>query len=283
LSEYRDYENGVADVLAFLTGGVATVDRNIRVLGHRSGRQRQIDVAVRGRIFGLTNGLFVVDCKRWTSRIDVKDVESFISFLDDVGADVGLLVTTQGFTDGGRRRARQERGIQLEVMTLEELRSWCPKGTISTTYRLPLVRRADAEKALRNAGFRVIPDSGYQAADDQVVLQVMRHYGVSNPSANVQWEHSAHAEVAFAKIGVEVTHVAHGVTMGGGTPAHRWLEVAVGGTPVGLKVLVANQADIERQLDHLAAMATFDGIPREAFSVITQEDWPVQDFFSSLI
>lgn len=36
MSEYRDYENGVADVLAFLAGDSATVERDARLPGRRS-------------------------------------------------------------------------------------------------------------------------------------------------------------------------------------------------------------------------------------------------------
>jgi hypothetical protein len=87
VSESRDYEDGVADVLAFLADGSATVDRDVRLQGLRSGGRRQIDVVVRGRIFGMTNATMIVDYERWATPLDVKDVESFIG-------------------DGGRRRCR---------------------------------------------------------------------------------------------------------------------------------------------------------------------------------
>lgn len=132
-------------------------------------------------------------------------------------------------------------------------------------------------------GSELFPTQGYEVPHDQVVLQVMRHYGMSNPSAEDQRAHSARAEVTLAKIGVVVTHVAHGVTMAGGTPAHRWLEVAVDGAPIGHKILVTNQADVERELDRLATITPLHGMPRGALSVIAPEDWPVQDFFGSFI
>ena len=153
-SEYRDYENGVADVLAFLAGDSAAVERNVRLPGRRSGRGRQIDVLVRGRIFGMTDATLIVDCKRRRSPVDVKAVEAFIGMVEDVGADVGMLMTTAGSTRTARERARAERGLHIKLMTLEELMAWRPPGTVTTTYRLPIDRRADAAKALRNVGFR---------------------------------------------------------------------------------------------------------------------------------
>jgi hypothetical protein len=73
MTTYRDYENGVADVLAFLVGDAASVERNVRLPGRRSSRSRQIDIVVKGSFFGLTDGLMIVDCKRrarqpWRSR-----------------------------------------------------------------------------------------------------------------------------------------------------------------------------------------------------------------------
>ena len=65
VSEYRDYENGVADVLAYLAGESATVRRNVRLPSRSAGRPRQIDVLVTGRIFGMADATLVVDCKRW--------------------------------------------------------------------------------------------------------------------------------------------------------------------------------------------------------------------------
>ena len=46
MSEPRDYENGVADVLAYLLPG-ASVSRNVRLPGQLSETQRQVDVLIR--------------------------------------------------------------------------------------------------------------------------------------------------------------------------------------------------------------------------------------------
>jgi hypothetical protein len=252
VSEYRDYENGVADVLAFLAGGSATVDRNVRLPTLSGGRRRQIDVLVRGQIFGMANATLVVDCKRRAAPIDVKDVDSFIGLVEDVGAEVGMMVTTAGSTEGARDRARAIRGLRLEVMSLEELMRWSPVGTVTTTYRIPADRRADAERVLRNAGFRVAPDARSPAAVGEVTVNVIRHYGTKTPAGAVQQGHMTTAEAALRKIGVEPVHVAHGIVAGGGTPAHRWLMVAVNGVPSGLKVLASTEEEAEEELDRIA-------------------------------
>ncbi|HEV3047794.1 MAG TPA: hypothetical protein VGY13_10590 [Solirubrobacteraceae bacterium] len=63
MSDFRQYEDGVADILSFLVGDSATVERNVRVASKRGGRKRQVDVLVRGRVFGLDDTTLAVDCK----------------------------------------------------------------------------------------------------------------------------------------------------------------------------------------------------------------------------
>jgi Restriction endonuclease len=281
MSEYRDYENGVADVLAYLAGESATVRRNVQLRGRSGGRPRQIDVLVTGRIFGMANATLVVDCKRWGTPIDVNDVESFIGLVNDVGAEVGMMVTTRGSTEGARNRASTERGVRLEVMSLEELKAWSPRGTVTTSYRLPADRQADVEKVLRNAGFRVAPNTSLPGAEGEVLLDVIRHYGTTNPSGEVQERHMAEIAAGLRILGVEPVQAAHGIVIGGGTPAHRWLALAVNGVPIGLKVLAATKEEAEQQLDQLVGLGAIGGIPRQALSVITADGWPVALLFGS--
>jgi len=71
-----EYENAVADVLAFLAGDSATVERNVKLYGRRSKTDRQIDVVVRQRSFGAETVL-IVDAKRWDKPLDVADCRDF--------------------------------------------------------------------------------------------------------------------------------------------------------------------------------------------------------------
>jgi hypothetical protein len=282
-NDFREYENGVADVLAFLAGDGATVERNVQIRGRRSGRLRQVDVLVRVRIFAISEEALVVDCKRRARPIDVKDVESFIGFLDDVGAAIGLLVTTLGASAAARHRASQERGVQLDVLSLDELRVWSPPGTVTTTFRLPVDAQSEAERAFRERGFRVRPDSAYPPKKGEVVVAVFRHYGTLHPSADVQREQMDRTRAVLTETGIaEPVLVSHGITIGGGTPATRWLEVAADGIPTGLKICAANEAEAEKQLDRVAD-CLLAGVPgaRSAISVIKPDDWPVRGTFGS--
>jgi hypothetical protein len=46
--------------------------------------------------------------------------------LDDIGADLGLLITTSGFSRAAQRRAARARGVQLDVITFADLAAWRP-------------------------------------------------------------------------------------------------------------------------------------------------------------
>ncbi|MFL5960068.1 MAG: restriction endonuclease [Gaiellaceae bacterium] len=123
-----DYENGVADLLAQKFEGRGTVERNVRLPSRSGGRDRQIDVLVRLPLAGMGEGeaSMIVDCKRYGTKVDMKDVEAFIGMVEDVGAAIGLLVTTEGFTDGAIARAKSARAIHIEVIRVEELPGWEP-------------------------------------------------------------------------------------------------------------------------------------------------------------
>jgi Restriction endonuclease len=121
----EDYEEGVATLLAekFPDG---VVERDVRLPSKSGVRDRQVDVLVRLPLADMVEQTIVVDCKRYGSYVDVKDVEAFIGLVDDVGADLGVLVTTEGFTAGAAARAASVRGIRVQVIPLSELPTWEP-------------------------------------------------------------------------------------------------------------------------------------------------------------
>ena len=125
---FREYENGVADVLASVVGEVGTVQRNVKLPSRSGGRRRQIDVLVEGNIFGLTNASLIVDCKRWKQAIDIADVERFIGLVEDVGADMGMLVSAAGASDGAMNRAADDLvacALKLSINRRAELLATC--------------------------------------------------------------------------------------------------------------------------------------------------------------
>ncbi len=227
---------------------------------------------VKGAIFGLHAATLVVDCKQWKARLDVADVEAFLAFLDDVGADLGLLVTTTGYSAAAKKRAHDARGARAEVLTLAELEQWSPRGTIHVSYRLPAESAADARAALVRAGLRVREDSALEHAPYEIVLQAYRFQGMNDDPGIGDV-----AQQALASKGIVASVAASGTTMDGGTPAHRWLEVAdLNGQPLGLKILVSNEAEIDSQLRSIAGHA---GIPRNRLDALRPVEWPITGLF----
>ncbi|GIJ29503.1 hypothetical protein Vqi01_46650 [Micromonospora qiuiae] len=275
-----EYENGVADVLAYLAGDAAVVERNIRMPGKRSGKQRQIDVRVTGALFASGNATMVVDCKRYTKPLDVNHVGTFVGLVEDVGADMGLLVSTVGISPAAKQYADNVRGIRLDILPIEHLAAWSPRGTVSFDYAVPEELFPESVRAVRRAGFRVRPIKVDEwRGDVGIGLSAFRHFGVLSPSGEQQQQARKQLEAVLRRVGVsEPVELGSGVVAGGGTPGHRWLEVSLAGVPIGLKVLVSSEGEIATELDCVAT-SFLEGVPREQLDVIRPAIWPIPTMF----
>jgi hypothetical protein len=114
---WRDYEDHIFEKLSEWAGPDAQVLFDQQRIGRFSQTPRQIDVLVSGRFAGITDRdiTAAVDCKYYTRTIDVKQVDEFIGYVDDVATDLGLLVTNKGFTPAALQRAKVP-GIELKVI-----------------------------------------------------------------------------------------------------------------------------------------------------------------------
>lgn len=214
--DYRQYENGVADVLSFLMMGEARVDRNVHLQGRLSGASRQIDILANGRIFNFTEANLVVDCKKWRTPVDVADVGSFLDLVEDVGAEFGLLMTASGASRAAVERAKRARGIRTEVLTIDELEKWRPPGTLDVALRINKSDEEAALKLLRRAGFRV-NITELPAAEDRVVIEAIRHYGTDSPSGALQEQHLQTVTQHLKEAGIPGIIHSHGIVNQGGT------------------------------------------------------------------
>ena len=75
----------------------AIIQYNVKLRGLKSKRSRQVDSLVSDEINGIGYRI-AIDAKYFTKKIDVKAVESFLGFLNDVGVEKGVLVSQKGFT-----------------------------------------------------------------------------------------------------------------------------------------------------------------------------------------
>jgi hypothetical protein len=109
MSGWKEFEILNAKIQADVAPN-ATVESNKRILG-KSGRQRQIDVAITEKI-GLFPVLIVLECKNYRRPVGITRVEAFATKIADVGAQHGVMVSAKGF-DAGARAMADRHGITL--------------------------------------------------------------------------------------------------------------------------------------------------------------------------
>lgn len=272
-NEFREYENGIADVLASIVGECAVVERNVYLPSNSGGKPRQIDVLVRGTVFGLSDTRLVVDGKHRKKSVDKPAVEAFIGLVEDVGADMGLLVSAAGVSDSAVNRARSVRGTRIKALSVAELAKWQPRGTVTQVVEIPTSELERATRALREAGLRVRLTG---QSTEQHSIQVFRHYGEANPSAETQRAHHHQTHTVLTGLGVPYRSVSGGFTVSGGTPAHRWIPVRAAGNPYVLKVLAAAEAELEGELLRLTQIF---GVPRALLTADRPQGWPATSAF----
>lgn len=103
---------------------------NSKILGKYSKGLRQCDVIVRITTLNKEH-LILIDAKYYSKKIDVKDVEEFISMSNDINADEGILVTPHGYSKLAYERAENDPSqILLDILNLEELKRYQGFGAI---------------------------------------------------------------------------------------------------------------------------------------------------------
>jgi hypothetical protein len=108
-----------------------------------------------------------------------------------------------------------------------------------------------------------------------VVLEAFGHFG--EPTADRQHELAKRAKTALTAAGLPVDTASSGVSIGGGTPAHRWLAITDrAGERIGIKVLAGTEDEAQQELDRVAAIL---GLPRESLDVERPDGWPMTGFF----
>ncbi len=100
----------------------SVITKNDRILGQFSNARRQVDISIRGKLAGH-DVLGVVECKFFNKRVNVKVIDGFIGFLEDVKANLGIIVTNKGFSTAAQNRARVK-DIRLEVVEFQRLNQY---------------------------------------------------------------------------------------------------------------------------------------------------------------
>jgi hypothetical protein len=116
--DWKIYEDSIAHIEESYEN--CTVTRNHKLEGRRSGVQRQVDVWLEAVVGDNHRVTVAIECRRYTGRpVSIKDIDAFVGFLEDVGANKGVMISNSGYTDGAKKRAGNA-GIELRMLTIEE-------------------------------------------------------------------------------------------------------------------------------------------------------------------
>ncbi|MBR3451285.1 MAG: restriction endonuclease [Muribaculaceae bacterium] len=136
--EWKEYEEEVhqESLRVFFDSEVTF---NTHIMGLYTKRMRQVDVLVEN----YKGKTLVIDAKHYSNKVDVKTVESFISMLKDLGADLGILVSEKGFSKSAINRAHYgEENIEVDILNLDELKEFQSIGAIPYSGRYGIAANA---------------------------------------------------------------------------------------------------------------------------------------------
>jgi len=101
-----------------------TISFDKSIVGKYSKVNRQIDILIEGEVAGYEIKI-VVDCKNFSKNIDVKQVESFCSMVEDIEAHQGVLITQKGFSKAAINRAYYgNHKVELDIINFENLKEF---------------------------------------------------------------------------------------------------------------------------------------------------------------
>lgn len=111
---WSDYQDQVAEFFRSLG---MEADTNVAVQGVRT--KHDVDVEVRGRHVGFEL-FWIVECKRWATKVPKEKVLALRTIVDDVGADRGIMMAESGYQSGALQAARSTNVMLTSLADLRE-------------------------------------------------------------------------------------------------------------------------------------------------------------------
>lgn len=108
--DWHNFEKLVTDIQRKLSPKYS-VKPNQQMVGYKSKRSRQVDILIEHEIKPHRIQI-IIECKYYNKKVNVKEVEAFISKLEDIKVSRGAMVSAKGFTKSAYQRALHE-NIQL--------------------------------------------------------------------------------------------------------------------------------------------------------------------------
>lgn len=122
--DWQRYERLIARMIADQSQTDMCVTPNARIVGRVTGISRQIDVLIDARHDTDNSRRVVVDAKKRSRKIDVKDVEAFRGMMEDVGATHGYIVCSAGYTKAAEKRAQE--AVSIRIVPVDRLEGFDP-------------------------------------------------------------------------------------------------------------------------------------------------------------
>lgn len=95
------------------------VQYDVKIQGKLSEINRQVDIMIIDRREEEVKK-YIIDCKYYSKVIDIKRVESFLGMCNDIKADYGIMISTEGYTEGAKKRVEKLGNITLETIDWEK-------------------------------------------------------------------------------------------------------------------------------------------------------------------
>jgi len=102
---WRQFERAVADFLVAV-GPTAKVIHDHQQKDPDTGSRRQRDVWIEATLCSLFPIKALISCKRWTRKVDARDIEHFYGELSGANAHLGVIYSDSGFTETAVEKAK---------------------------------------------------------------------------------------------------------------------------------------------------------------------------------
>lgn len=126
-----EYEKFIFERLSSFFKG-CTLNLNDKIIGNESGILREIDISIRTPVYNI-NILYIVQCKDWKTKVDIKVIGELSAVMQDVGAVKGYLVCSAGFAKSNYKYALTK-GIELITVTDMQSEKWKTEVAIPVIY-----------------------------------------------------------------------------------------------------------------------------------------------------
>lgn len=116
--DWKEYQEQAAEFFHSLGLNAET---DVCVSGARG--KHNVDVLVSFERFGIASR-WIVECKRWSSRVTKEKVLALQAIVQDVGADKGVLLSEIGFQAGAVASAQSTNIMLADLATLNEIAAY---------------------------------------------------------------------------------------------------------------------------------------------------------------